>query len=331
MSVDRLLRRDFITLLGGTAVAWPLAAHAQQPMPVIGYFSGRSAASDRSMVAAFRDGLREAGYAEGQNVAIEFRWADGQYERLPALADDLVRRRVSVIVTSGSEMTTRAAMAATQEIPIVFTVGGDPVRGGLVRSLDRPGGNITGVTTVDVDLAPKRLELMHALIPSTGTVAVLINPDRLTATAIAWDLDAAARTLGRRIHVLHASNEREIEAAYADAVQLQAGALVIGNSTYYNTRAVQLGVLAEQNALAAIYQFREFAAAGGLLSYGSGITDAYRISGTYAGRILMGEKPGGLPVQQAARVELIINMKIAKALGLEVPMSLLGRADEVIE
>jgi putative tryptophan/tyrosine transport system substrate-binding protein len=331
MSFGRLQRRDFITLLGGTAVAWPLAARAQQPMPVIGYFNGRSAASDRSMVAAFRAGLRETGYAEGRNVAIEFRWADGQYERLPALADDLVRRRVSVIVTSGSEMTTRAAMAATQEIPIVFTVGGDPLRGGLVRSLDRPGGNITGVTTVDVELAPRRLELMHALIPSTSMVAALINPDRLTATAIARDLDAAARTLGRRIHILHASNEREIEAAFADAVQLRAGGLVIGNSTYYNTQAVQLGVLAEQNGLAAVYQFREFAAAGGLLSYGSSITEAYRISGTYAGRILMGEKPGGLPVQQAARVELIINLKIAKALGLEAPMSLLGRADEVIE
>jgi putative ABC transport system substrate-binding protein len=331
MSFDRLQRRDFITLIGGTAVAWPLAARAQQAMPVIGYFSGRSAVSDRSMVAAFRDGLKETGYAEGRNVAIEFRFADGQYERLPALADDLVRRRVSVIFTSGSEMTTRAAMAATQDIPIVFTVGGDPVRGGLVASLDRPGGNITGVTTVDLELAPKRLELIHALIPSASTVAVLINPDRLTAPAIARDVDAAARALGRPIHILHASNDCEIDAAFAEALQLGAGALVIGNSTYYNTRAEPLGALAAQNALAAIYQFREFAAAGGLLSYGSSITEAYRISGSYAGRILKGEKPGSLPVQQAARVELIINMKIARALGLEVPGSLLGRADEVIE
>jgi putative ABC transport system substrate-binding protein len=326
-----LKRRDFIRLLGGTAVAWPLAGRAQQPVPVIGYFSGRSAVSDRSMVAAFRDGLREAGFAEGRNAAIEFRFADGQYERLPALAGDLARRRVSVIVTSGSEMTTRAAMAATQDIPIVFTLGGDPLRSGLVPSFDRPGGNLTGVTTVDVELAPKRLELMHELIPSASTVAVLINPDRITATAIARDLDAAARPLGRRIHVLHASNNHEINGAFADAVQLRVGALVIANSTYYNTLAGQLGVLAAQNTLATIYQFRDFAVAGGLLSYGSSITEAYRIAGNYAGRILAGEKPGGLPVRQAAKTELIINMKIAKALGLDVPISLLGRADEVIE
>ena len=331
MSFARLKRRDFITLLGGTAAAWPLAARAQQPMPAIGYFSGRSAASDRSMVAAFRDGLSETGYVEGKNVAIEFRWADGQYERLPALADDLARRRVSVIFTSGSELTTRAAMAAAQDIPSVFTLGSDPVRSGLVPSLDRPGGNLTGVTTPDVDLAPKRLELMHGLIPSTSTVAVLINPDRLTAPAIARKLEAAARTLERRIHVLHASNDREINAAFAEAVQLQAGALVIVNSTYYNTRAQELGVLAAQNALPAIYQYRAFAAAGGLLSYGGSITEAYRISGNYAGRILKGEKPGSLPVQQATKVELIINMKIARALGLKVPIPLLGRADAVIE
>jgi putative tryptophan/tyrosine transport system substrate-binding protein len=331
MSFDRLKRRDFIRILGGTAAAWPLAAHAQQPMPAIGYFSGRSAASDRSMVAAFRDGLSEAGYVEGRNVAIEFRWADGQYERLPSLADDLARRRVSVIFTSGSELTTRAAMAAAQDIPIVFTLGSDPVRSGLVQSLDRPGGNLTGVTTLDIELAPKRLELMHELIPSTSTVAVLVNPDRLTAPAITRDLEAAARTLGRRIHVLHASNEREINAAFADAAQLRAGALVIGNSTYYNTRAEELGVLAAQNALATIYQYREFVTAGGLLSYGGSITEAYRISGNYAGRILRGEKPGGLPVQQASKVELIINMRIARALGLKVPVSLLGHADEVIE
>jgi putative ABC transport system substrate-binding protein len=331
MSFDRLKRRDFIRLLGGTAATWPLAARAQQPTPAIGYFSGRSAASDRSMVAAFRDGLGETGYVEGKNVAIEFRWADGQYERLPSLADDLARRRVSVIFTSGSELTTRAAMAATQDMPIVFMLGSDPVRSGLVPSLDRPGGNITGVTTPDVDLAPKRLELMHGLISSGSTVAVLINPDRLSAPVIARDLEAAARTHGRRIHVLHASNEREIDAAFVDAVRLQAGALVIGNSTYYNTRAAELGALAAQNALPAIYQYREFAAAGGLLSYGGSITEAYRISGNYAGRILNGEKPGGLPVRQATKVELIINMKITKALGLDVPTSMLGGADAVIE
>ncbi len=324
-------RRQFITLLSGAA-AWPTATRGQPTaMPVIGYFSGRSAVSDRSMVAAFRDGLSETGYIEGKNVAIEFRWADGQYARLPSLADDLVRRRVSVIATSGSELTTKAAMAATQDIPIVFTVGGDPVRGGLVPRLDRPGGNLTGVTTVDVELAPKRLELVHELIPSTSTVAVLVNPDRLTASKITQDLDATAGTLGRRIHVLHASSDREINGAFADSVQLRAGALVIANSTYFNTRAEQLGALAEQNALATIYQFREFAAAGGLLSYGSSITQAYRISGNYVGRVLMGEKPGDLPVRQAAKVELIINMKSAKALGLRVPPTLLARADEVIE
>jgi putative ABC transport system substrate-binding protein len=237
---------------------------------------------------------------------------------------------VSLIVSSGSELTTRAAMAATQDIPIVFTVGGDPVRSGLVPSLERPGGNLTGVTTLDVEFAPKRLELMHELIPSSSTVAVLINPERATAPAITRDLDAAAHTLGRRIHVLHATNEREIDAAFADVIRLQAGALVIVNSTYYNTLADKLGLLGAQNALATIYQFREFVAAGGLLSYGSSVTEAYRISGNYAGRILKGESPGGLPVRQATKVELIINMKIAKALGLAVPPALLARADEVI-
>ena len=331
MSFDRLKRRDFIALIGAATVAWPLEARAQQPVPVIGYVSGRSAASDRAMVAAFRAGLSETGLAEGRNVAIEFRWADGQYDRLPALADDLVRRRVSVIVTSGSEMTTRAAMAATQDIPIVFVVGGDPVRSGLVPNLDRPGRNLTGVTTVDAELAPQRLELMHALVPSTSPVAALINPERLTAAAIERDLEAAARKLGRQIHVLHASNEGEIDAAFADAARLRAAALVIGNSTFYNTRAERLGILAKENAIASIYQFREFAAAGGLLGYGSSINEAYRISGNYAGRILRGEKPGGLPVQQSAGIELIVNMKIAKAFGLELPVSLLGRADEVIQ
>ena len=324
-------RRDFIRLLGGACAAWPVPGRAQQAMPVIGYFSGRSAASDRSMVAAFRSGLSETGYVEGKNLAIEFRFADGQYERLPILADDLARRRVSVIFTSGSEQTTRAAMAATQDTPIVFTLGGDPVQSGLVPSLDRPGGRLTGVTTVDMEFAPKRLELMHELIPSTISLAVLINPDRLTAPAITRELDAAARTLARPIHILHANNEREIEVAFADAVRLRAGALVIVNSTYYNTRAEQLGALAARNALPAIYQFREFVAAGGLMSYGSSITEAYRISGQYAGRILKGEEPGGLPIQQATKVDLIINMKIAKALDLKVPVSLLGHADEVIE
>jgi putative tryptophan/tyrosine transport system substrate-binding protein len=324
-------RRQFISALGGAAVAWPLAARAQGTMPVIGYVSGRSEASDRAMVAAFRAGLRETGYVEGNNIAIAFLWGDGQYERLPSLADDLVRRRVSIIVASGSEQTAKAAKAATQDIPIVFTVGGDPVRSGLVPSLDHPGGNVTGVTSVDVELAPKRLELMHALIPAMSTFAVLINPDRATAPAIARDVDAAARTLGRGIHVLHASDDREIAAAFAEAVQTRAGALVITNSTSYNTRAEQLGTLAAQNALPAIYQFREFAAAGGLLSYGSSITEAYRLAGNYTGRILKGEKPADLPVQQATKVELYINVKTAKALGITFPLTLLGHADEVIE
>jgi putative ABC transport system substrate-binding protein len=323
-------RRDLITMIGGAAV-WPLAAQTQQGIPVIGYFSGRSAVSDRAMVAAFRSGLSETGYVEGKNVAIEFRWGDGHYERLPSLADELARRRVSVIVTSGSEQTTRAAMGATQDIPIVFTVGGDPVRSGLVPSLDRPGGNLTGVTTVDLEVAPKRLELIHELLHSTSTVAVLINPTRLSAPAIAQDLEATARTLGRRLHVLHASNQRQIEAAFADAIRLRAGALVIANSTYYNTQAEQLGALAARNALAAIYQFRDFVTAGGLLSYGSSITEAYRISGHYAGRILQGENPGAIAVQQSTKVELIINQKIANTLGLQVPISFLSRADEVIE
>jgi putative ABC transport system substrate-binding protein len=325
-------RREFITLLCG-ATAWPIAARAQQAtMPVIGYLGIESAHLSADRLSAFRQGLTEAGYIEGKNVTIEYRWAEGQNDRLPALAADLVRRQVAMIVTIGSTPAALAAKAATTTIPIVFQVGSDPVEVGLVTSLARPGGNVTGVTNLNVELGPKRLELLHELVPMATAVGLLVNPTspHLTESSTK-DLQAAARRLGLQLHVLHASTERDFDTVFATLDQLQARALVIGPDGFFISRSEQLGALTVLHAVPAVTLYREFAAAGGLMSYGGSAKDADRRAGIYAGRVLKGEKPADLPVQQTTKVELVINLKTAKALGITVPISLLGRADEVIE
>jgi len=325
-------RRTFITLLGGAA-AWPLAARAQQPaMPVIGFLSGYAPDSfARHILAAFHGGLKELSYVEGQNVAIEYRWSADEYDRLPALAADLVRRGVSVIVASTSPAVP-VAKVASSTIPIVFSMGGDPVALGYVASLSQPGGNLTGVSTLNVELGPKRLELMHELVPTTTVLGLLINPTNFVQSeTLSRDVQAAARSVGLEIHVLRASTERDIDAVFASLSQLRVGALVIGADPFFNGRSEQLAALALRYAVPAIYQYRLFAAAGGLMSYGGNIAESYRQVGVYVGRILKGENPAALPVQQFTKVELILNLKTAKALGLTVPLTLLGRADEVIE
>jgi putative ABC transport system substrate-binding protein len=325
-------RRAFITLLGGAAVAWPLAARARQRERVrrIGFLNSRSAADHTQLLAAFRQSLKEAGYVEGQNVAIEYRFAENQYDRLPSLAADLVRREVALIY--GNAVAVEAAKKATATIPIVFTGGVDPVEAGLVPSLNRPGGNITGVTILDVELGPKRLALLHELVPATSTVAALVNPsDPARAETTAKLLQAAARTLGLQLHILHASTDAQLDTVFASLTQLQAGGLVIGGEPFFNSRVKQLAALSIRYAVPTVYQLPEFAAAGGLASYGSSLSEAYRLAGLYSGRILKGERPADLPVQQATKIELIINLKTAKALGLTIPLPLSGRADEVIE
>jgi len=323
-------RREFIALAGGAA-AWPIAARAQQAMPVIGFLSSRGPRDDPHLVAAVRQGLKDAGYVEGQNVAIEYRFAENQNDRLPTLAADLVRRRVTAI-TAGPTPPALAAKAATTTIPIVFEVATDPVALGLVASLNRPGGNVTGVTNLGVEIAPKRLEMLRELLPTASNIAFLINPTSPSvAETLLRDSQTAAGTLGLQLHVLHASSERDLEAAFAEMVRLRADALVIGSDPFFNSQSEQLATLSIRHAVPAIYQYREFAAAGGLMSYGGSLTEMYRQVGVHTSRILKGEKPADLPVQQSTKVELIINLKTAKALGLTVPLPLLGRADEVIE
>ena len=325
-------RRAFIGSVASALLVAPLVvARAQQPViPVIGFLNSRAAGDDPHLLAAFRQGLKEIGYVEGQNVAIEYRFAEGQDNRLPALAADLVRRRVAVIAANG--LAAQAAKAATATIPIVFTAGYDPVEVGLVASMSRPGGNITGVTILDVELGPKRLELLHALVPTATIIAVLVNPaDPARAETITGNMQAAAHNLRLQLQVLHASTDRDFDAVFASLAQLRVGGLVIGGDPFFNSRSKQLGMLTLRHAVPTVYQLRAFAAAGGLVSYGANLTDSYRLTGVYTGRILHGEKPGDLPIQQATKVELVINLKTAKALGLTIPQSLLGRAEEVIQ
>ena len=325
-------RRAFISLLGGAAAAWPLAARAQQSaIPVIGWLGSESRESEQVRVSPFRQGLKEAGYIEGQNVAIEYHLADGQYDRLPALAADLVRRRVAVIALTGAPAAL-AAKAATTTIPIVFQVADDPVQLGLIASLNRPGGNLTGVTSQHVEVGPKQYELLNELVPRATIMALLVNPASPTRTQSAIrDAQVATGRLGLRLHVLHASTERDFDTAFATFRQLQAGALVIGADSFFFGRLEQLGTLTLRLAVPAIYPYRGFAAAGGLMSYGTNTPDLWRQVGVYAGRILKGEKPAGLPVLQPTKFELVINLKTAKALGLTIPDKLLALADEVIE
>jgi putative ABC transport system substrate-binding protein len=324
-------RREFITLIGGATATWPLAARAQQPaLPVVGFLSGGSAWESAHLVAAFRQALGQTGYVEGRNVSVEYRWAEGHYERLPTLAADLVRRQAAVIVAVGTPAVL-AAKAAITTIPIVFRIGVDPVELGLVASLNRPGGNLTGVVSLDVEIEPKRLEILHEAMPKATLVGALVNPDSPAAETQSRGLQAAAGSLGLQIHIVHASSERDFDTAFATLVQMRAGGLVIGADTFFYNRSELLAALALRHALPAIFEYREFAAAGGLMSYGGNVTEPTRVVGTYTGRILKGEKPADLPVQRATKVELIINMKTAKALGLTFPLTLLGRADEVIE
>ena len=323
-------RREFIGVLSGAAVALPLAARAQQStMPVIGFLNGSSSEGYAPRVAAFRQGLKEAGYVEGRNVAIEFRWAEGHYDRLPEMAADLARRQVSVIVANTPA--NLIAKATTGTIPIVFTTSSDPVQVGLVASMNRPGGNVTGISQLNVEVGPKRLELAHELMPSATDVALLVNASNPVAAAVENGMQAAAISLGLRLQVINASSDAEVETAFAGFSRLKAGVLVIGTDAFFNGLIERLAALATRHVVPTIYQYSEFTAAGGLMSYGGDLNDSYHLAGVYTGRILKGEKPADLPVQQSTKVELLVNLKTAKALGITVPLSLLGRADQVIE
>ena len=325
-------RREFIGLISGVAATWPFAVRAQQrAVPVIGYLSSASSQGHASYLAGFHEGLREGGFIEGQNVTIEYRWANGQYQRLPDLAADLVRRHVALIA-AGSTPAALAAKAATTTIPIVFEMAGDPVRIGLVAGLDRPGGNVTGVANMNIQMTPKRLQLLHEAVPSAKVMALLVNPANSTvAETQSREAFSVAPTLGVDLHVLHASTERDLDAVFANLIQSRAGGLVIAAEPLFSSLNKQFAELTVRHAVPAITGGRDFAAAGGLLSYGADTRQAYRLAGIYTGQVLKGEKPANLPIQQSTKVELVINLKTAKVLGLNIPNTLIGRADEVIE
>jgi putative tryptophan/tyrosine transport system substrate-binding protein len=325
-------RREFIGLVGGTAVGWPLASHAQQAaMPIVGFLSSRSPTESEVHAAAFRRGLSEAGFVEGQNVAIMYRWADGHYERLSALASELVGLHVSVMATGGGAVSALAAKATTGTIPIVFVMGDDPVKQGLVASFNRPGGNLTGVAFLTGELGAKRFGLLCEMVPNAGTVALLVNPNDPGAEAQRQEVQSAAKALGRQVLVSHVSAETEFEGNFEKIASEHVGGLIVENDPFFDSRRDQLIALAARNSIPAIYHIREFPAAGGLMSYGTNLADSYRQVGNYTGRILRGEKPADLPVMQPTQFELVINIRTAKALGLTVPPTLLARADEVIE
>jgi ABC-type uncharacterized transport system substrate-binding protein len=325
-------RRKFLATLGGAAATWPLAARAQQSAtPVIGLLTSRAPGDEPRLLAAFRQGLKDAGFAEGQNVAIEYRFAGNQNERLPALAADLVRRQVTVLAATTTPAAL-AAKAATTTIPVVFEIGGDPIRLGLIGSLNRPGGNVTGVTQLNVVVAPKRLELLREVLPTATVVAVLIDAtDSANAETTTKDLQTAAQALGVQVHIIYASTEGDFDAAFAKLIELRAAGLVIGGGAFFSSRSEQLAALALRHAVPAVYEGRAFAAAGGLMSYGGSLIDSYRLAGIYTARVLKGEKPGELPVQQGTKIELFLNLRTAKTLGITVPLPVSGRADEVFE
>ena len=329
--IAKLKRREFITLLGAAA-AWPLVARAQQPaMPVIGFLSSRSPGESADLVAAFRRGLAEGGYVEGQNVSLEFRWGEGRYERLTAYAVELVRRAVTVIVTAGGDPAAQAAKAATATIPIVFVSGSDPVKVGLVASLNRPGGNITGVHMLILSLGAKRLGLLHELMPAANPVGILVNPNFADALTQLRDVEDAAQSLGLKLVVQKAGTEFEFETAFADLARQKAGAILVIADPFFTSQRVEIAALAARYAMPAVFELREYAAAGGLMSYGPDLADGYRQGGVYAGKILKGQKPAELPVEQPTKLGLVINLKTAKALGLQIPDKLLALADEVLE